>query len=701
MAKKVFLFVISFLLVSVIFSGVIISDLFFSQTLEEEIKFLVYLPDEYENTKKYYSTIFLLHGRGDSFKSWVSSLNIIDGLIKEGIIPPIIAVIPDVPYHNRASYYIDSLYGDKKYLIETALNNDLINYIEREYRVIKDRRARMIVGYSMGGYGALRYILTYPNLYSSAILLSPAVYYPLPPIDSSTREFGAFGKDDELFLEEIYLSKNYPQLQEHYESFHLNSKIFIMVGDDEWQSSDYTHDLDYEAHTLYKHLQKFKGIDAELRIIDGGHDWSVWNKGFEEGLKFIKDSIPYPSETKELESIKSNYKVLDIKLYGTNLDDYAGGIAKDPLGNIYLALNLKDGFDYYSSIGKTDIYIISLNPHGELRWITQLGTKNDDRAYQLICVDEDIYITGYTKGSLENSNYENNTDDLFVAKIDNLGNKKWIKQLGDEKNADRGYAIGNFEDLIFVAGYTKGSPVYENAGDKDILIYALSKEGNLIWSDQFGGIGEEKVQDLTVDDKGNVYLTGLTSSNLEKQKGSYDIFLVSYNKEGSKRFVSQIGTENEDQAFGITYMDDRLFITGCTTGDFGTKNNGEKDIILIEADLEGTLLSVKQLGTSGNDKGTKFIHMDDSKYIIGITDGIFVKNQGKFDIVIIEYNDEVKYYQIGTIENDGADEWAEPNMYCISDDQGNLLILGITFGESEKIKNMGSSDIFFLKFSPN
>jgi hypothetical protein len=93
--------------------------------------------------------------------------------------------------------------------------------------------------------------------------------------------------------------------------------------------------------------------------------------------------------------------------------------------------------------------------------------------------------------------------------------------------------------------------------------------------------------------------------------------------------------------------------------------------------------------------------MDDSKYIIGITDGIFVKNQGKFDIVIIEYNDEVKYYQIGTIENDGADEWAEPNMYCISDDQGNLLILGITFGESEKIKNMGSSDIFFLKFSPN
>ena len=46
----------------------------------------------------------------------------------------------------------------------------------------------------MGGYGALRYSLAHPDLFGAAIVLSPAVYFPEPPSDSSTREFGAFGK---------------------------------------------------------------------------------------------------------------------------------------------------------------------------------------------------------------------------------------------------------------------------------------------------------------------------------------------------------------------------------------------------------------------------------------------------------------------------------------------------------------------------
>ena len=46
----------------------------------------------------------------------------------------------------------------------------------------------------MGGYGAIRYSLAHPDLFGASIVLSPAVYVPKPPSDSSTREFGAFGK---------------------------------------------------------------------------------------------------------------------------------------------------------------------------------------------------------------------------------------------------------------------------------------------------------------------------------------------------------------------------------------------------------------------------------------------------------------------------------------------------------------------------
>ena len=63
----------------------------------------------------------------------------------------------------------------------------------------------------MGGYGAIRYSLAHPDLFVASIVLSPAVYIPKPPDDSSTREFGAFGRGHDLFSTPIYKSLNYPE----------------------------------------------------------------------------------------------------------------------------------------------------------------------------------------------------------------------------------------------------------------------------------------------------------------------------------------------------------------------------------------------------------------------------------------------------------------------------------------------------------
>lgn len=54
--------------------------------------------------------------------------------------------------------------------------------------------------------------MTHPELFGAAIVLSPAIYLPLPPKDSSTREFGAFGRGSKLFDDEVYKAKNYPAI---------------------------------------------------------------------------------------------------------------------------------------------------------------------------------------------------------------------------------------------------------------------------------------------------------------------------------------------------------------------------------------------------------------------------------------------------------------------------------------------------------
>ena len=132
-------------------------------------------------------------------------------------------------------------------------------------------------------------MLAHPELFGAAIVLSPAVYVPRPPRASSTREFGAFGRDGKIFDEETYAAKNYPALIAPFEARGLPLVMFIAVGDDEQALADLreaAHDLDYEAHTLYNRVRRVRGITAQLRVLDGGHNWDVWRPAFAEGIVY-------------------------------------------------------------------------------------------------------------------------------------------------------------------------------------------------------------------------------------------------------------------------------------------------------------------------------------------------------------------------------------------------------------------------------
>ena len=274
---------------------------FASETLGEPIAYALYLPAGYEISEEDYPTLYLLHGRGDDMSAWRQIAETLDRLIADEQIPPVIAVMPDAPWSERASYYVDSLYTGTPHgmSVETAFIEELIPYIDATYRTIADRTTRIVSGYSMGGYGALRYVLAHPDVFSGAIVLSPAVYTPLPPVDSSTREFGAFGQGDQLFDEAIYTALNYPSLLETFDDAHLPISMFIAVGDDEWKNEnpdDWLHDLDIEAHLVFNRVVRAQSITSEFRAYDGGHDWGVWQRGFIEGMLFLAPRLRAASE---------------------------------------------------------------------------------------------------------------------------------------------------------------------------------------------------------------------------------------------------------------------------------------------------------------------------------------------------------------------------------------------------------------------
>ncbi|HWM70283.1 MAG TPA: alpha/beta hydrolase-fold protein [Steroidobacteraceae bacterium] len=259
-----------------------------------------HLPHGYDRSTKRYSVLYMLHGRGDNLTAWSRVIDLLDQMIAAGKMPPVIAIMPDAPWSQRASYYVDSQYAggpSRGGPVESAFINDLIPHVDVTYRTIADRSGRAIVGYSMGGYGAIRYSLAHPDLFGAAIVLSPAAYTPLPPRDSSARDFGAFGKGNTLFNDDIYQALNYPSLLESFEATRLQLAMFIAVGDDEAKNplaEDQYKDIDMEAHLLFTRVSRVRGISAELRVYDGGHDWKVWRRGFSEGMRVIGKRLSAP-----------------------------------------------------------------------------------------------------------------------------------------------------------------------------------------------------------------------------------------------------------------------------------------------------------------------------------------------------------------------------------------------------------------------
>lgn len=273
---------------------------FTSAVLGREQRYAVYLPAGYAESGWRYPVLYLLHGRGDNLASWARLKPELDALIAAGDVPALVAILPDAPTSQRASYYVDSDYAGAEQpgaRVETALLTELLPHVEAAYRVHADRDGRFIGGYSMGGYGALRYALAHPELFAGALVLSPAVYTPLPPADSSAREFGAFGRGDELFVDEVYQRQNYPALLESFAAAGLTARIFIAVGDDEYKHPDPAeaqHDLDLEAHLVYNRLTRVSNLATEFRVLDGGHGWDVWTPAFVEGLRYLGQFLRPP-----------------------------------------------------------------------------------------------------------------------------------------------------------------------------------------------------------------------------------------------------------------------------------------------------------------------------------------------------------------------------------------------------------------------
>jgi enterochelin esterase-like enzyme len=134
---------------------------------------IVFLPPSYATDKtRRYPVVYALHGYSIGADQWSKEIHVpqtIEGAFAQGV-NEMIVVLPDSKtVHNGSMYSSSVTTGD----FEKFIAHDLVAYIDAHYRTIPTRTSRGLVGHSMGGYGASRIGMKYPDVFGSLYIMSP------------------------------------------------------------------------------------------------------------------------------------------------------------------------------------------------------------------------------------------------------------------------------------------------------------------------------------------------------------------------------------------------------------------------------------------------------------------------------------------------------------------------------------------------
>ncbi len=216
--------------------GAVAQRYYHSTTVGKTRRLHVWTPPGYEKSTESLPVLYLIHGGGDSDKSWptVGCANwIMDNLLAEGKINPMIVVMPDGGI-DVATFTND-------------LMDDIIPYIEKNYRVKTDKDSRALAGLSMGGLETMDAGLPNTDKFGYLMVFSS----------------GWFANDTEkLAKEDAFLQANADKLNQN-----LKLLLFTMGGPEDIAYSNCKGMLEiFDKH----------GVKYQYHEMPGGHTWHVW-----------------------------------------------------------------------------------------------------------------------------------------------------------------------------------------------------------------------------------------------------------------------------------------------------------------------------------------------------------------------------------------------------------------------------------------
>jgi len=249
-----------------------------SPTLKLTRRMTVYTPAGYESGKNY-PVLYLLHGTGGDENAWSElgrAAQILDNLIATGKAKPMLVVMTNGNPNTAAApgewdfgMYQPAMGGGGVQLPQAAASMDesfmdVVNFIEKNYKVAKNKANRAICGLSMGGGHSFAISKRYPTTFDYVGLFSAAV------------SVGQWGDRTPLIDR---MNSNAEYNKQMAALFGAKPKLY-------WIAIGKTDFLYQQNADLRKWLDS-KGYPYTYRETDGGHIWRNWRIYLSEFAQMI------------------------------------------------------------------------------------------------------------------------------------------------------------------------------------------------------------------------------------------------------------------------------------------------------------------------------------------------------------------------------------------------------------------------------
>ena len=325
--------------------------------------------------------------------------------------------------------------------------------------------------------------------------------------------------------------------------------------------------------------------------------------------------------------------------------EYSEFITVDELGGVYLTGSINSlsiDFDpgentHYLSFIDGAIFILKMDSGGNFIWAKNMGGRGSAYYFtwgKAIALDnqQNVYITGVFGGTSDfdpGDNVYNLTsngkNDVFVMKLDAVGNFVWANSVGaggDDRgnsikmdNANKLYVCGDFR---YTVDFDPSPSIFEliSEGEADIFILKLDALGNFIWAKSIGSWDYDVSNSLTIDINNDIYITGGFNNTVDfnpnsgvfnlSSLGSDDIFIEKLGSAGNFLWAVQMGGTSYERGNSMTIENSgTLYVTGTYygTSDFDPNetnyyltSNGSGEIFVLK--LNNETMSINEMKNS-------------------------------------------------------------------------------------------------------